>query len=58
MTNSFEFQIQEDGEEIIILKHSSRWLNDSEQRELLAWFREHRPMMWRDIFCDGCPEVC
>jgi hypothetical protein len=32
-------------------------LNDSEQRELLLWFKEHRPMMWRDIFCDDCPEV-
>jgi hypothetical protein len=32
-------------------------LNDSEQRELLIWFKEHRLIMWRDIFCDDCPEV-
>jgi len=29
----------------------------TEQRELLIWFKNNRPMMWKDIFCDDCPEV-
>jgi hypothetical protein len=52
-----EMEIQESGEELFIITDKSHWLNDSEQRELLLWFKEHRPMMWRDIFCDDCPEV-
>jgi len=51
-------QIQEDGDEIIILSANSRWISEKDQRELLLWFKTHRPMMWRDIFCDDCPEVC
>ena len=33
-------------------------LSEAGQRQLLLWFKEHRGAMWREIFCDGCPEVC
>lgn len=33
-------------------------LIESEQRELLAWFKNNKPEMWREIFCDDYPEVC
>lgn len=51
-------QIQESGDEIIILNSESNWLGDTEQRMILAWFKEHRPEMMREIFCEDCPEVC
>ena len=33
-------------------------VSESNQRELLAWFKEHRTEMVREIFCEDCPEVC
>ena len=49
-------QIQEDGDEIIILSANSRWISEKDQRELLFWFKENRPMMCQDIFCMTCLE--
>jgi len=52
--------IYEQGE-FVCLEHCSSSvlvIDEFEQRELLLWFKTHRPMMWRDIFCDDCPEVC
>ncbi len=49
-------QIQESGEEIIILNSESKWLNESEQRELLVWFKSNKPELMREIFCEDCPE--
>lgn len=33
-------------------------LNDKDCRKVLLWFRENKPEMWRDIFCENCPEAC
>lgn len=33
-------------------------LRENAQRQLLVWFKINKPEMWRDIFCDDCPEVC
>jgi hypothetical protein len=33
-------------------------LVESECRELLVWFKNNKPDMWREIFCEDCPEVC
>lgn len=29
---------------------------ESSQRVLIAWFKEHKPELLRDIMCDDCPE--
>ncbi len=31
--------------------------DESEQREILLWFKKHRPEIWMEIFCEDCPEV-
>lgn len=49
-------QIQDSGDEIIILNSESNWLNESEQRELLVWFKNNKPELLREIFCEDCPE--
>ena len=49
-------QIQESGEEIIILNPRSNWLDESEQRMVVTWFKEHKPQILRDIMCEECPE--
>lgn len=41
-------QIQASGDEIIILKQESRWLDESDQRQLLAWFAREKPEMVRN----------
>lgn len=51
-------QIQESGDDIIILNSESNWLSNTEQREVLMWFKEHRMEMLREILCEDCPEVC
>ncbi len=28
-----------------------------EQREILLWFKKHKPEIWMEIFCEDCPEV-
>jgi len=33
-------------------------IEEPEQRELLVWFKNNKPELWREIFCDDCPEVC
>ena len=37
---------------------STTVLIEKEQRELLVWFKNNKPELWREIFCDDCPEVC
>jgi hypothetical protein len=32
-------------------------LVEEDQRMLLVWFKHNKPELWRDIFCDDCPEV-
>ena len=31
--------------------------DESEQREILLWFKKHKPEIWMEIFCEDCPEV-
>jgi len=31
-------------------------LLESSQRVLIAWFKEHKPELLRDIICEECPE--
>ena len=40
----------------IIISHesSSIGLAESEQRELLVWFKSNKPELLRDVFCEGC----
>lgn len=42
----------------IIISHESNvlGLTESEQRELILWFKNHKPELLRDIFCEDCPE--
>lgn len=32
-------------------------LIESEQRELIKWFKDNKPELIRDIICEDCPEV-
>ena len=50
------FQIRESGDEVIVMKYSSRWLNPGDQKQLIAWFWKHKPAMMREIICEECPE--
>lgn len=51
-------RIQTSGKEIIILKSTpySYWLDESEQREAILWFKKNKPEILRDIMCEECPE--
>lgn len=42
----------------IIISHESQYmgLTESEQRELLVWFKSNKPELLREIFCEDCPE--
>jgi hypothetical protein len=33
-------------------------LDEADQRFLIVWFKNNKPEVIREIFCDGCPEVC
>ena len=49
-------QIQTSGEEIIILNNRSNWLDEEEQRYVIAWLWKNKPGLLRDIVCENCPE--
>ena len=42
----------------IMINPTRALLNDKDCRKILLWFKENKSDMWRDIFCDDCPEVC
>jgi len=50
------FQIRESGDEVIVMKYSSHWLNPGDQKQLIAWFWKNKPAMVREIVCKECPE--
>jgi hypothetical protein len=55
-----ELDIYEYVDGIVIKEHRKYMkvgLTDSEQRELLVWFKKNRPMMCGEIFCDNCTMV-
>jgi hypothetical protein len=31
--------------------------DESEQREILLWFKKHKPEIWMEVFCEDFPEV-
>ena len=51
-------QIQADGNNIIVmmLDEKTNWLSETNQRELLMWFRDNKIDMLLDIVCENCPE--
>jgi len=46
-----------ENEDVCLKTDCTGWLDNEEQRQLLLWFKQNRPEMCRDIFCDGCPEA-
>ena len=31
--------------------------DEHEQREILLWFKKHKPEIWMEIFCEDHPEL-
>ena len=57
---SDELDIYEYVDGIVIKEHRKYMqvlLTESEQRELLLWFKKNRPMICGEIFCEDCTMV-
>jgi hypothetical protein len=55
-----ELDIYEYVDGIVIKEHRKYMqvgLTESEQREMLVWFKKNRSMMWQEIFCEDCTMV-